>query len=389
MAVAQVAVVAAAIASPLLAQRIAEAPEPNASLATATTLACGLEAAGSLSSTADEDWFRIVLPVTSDLRIQTGPSLNNEIGDTVVTLLDSSGGPLRASDDGIFAGHYSQLDAKGLPAGTYYAAITAGVHAAVMGGYVVDVRCETASTTSAPLIANEGPENNNPLTGGIATNVILPVRCNGTLSSTGHTGDWDFWRVLAFGDSMLRIRVAATAGHPNAPAQDLAVYLFDGATPPVFVAGPFFASELSTWDQAIDVRIQGGIHHVAVRGVTGSAPGSYYLDLSTRAASSATVFAGGCGGRTLGLPITTVGPGAPQVLESAFLGMTYAVEGSNLGSNGFAFHVVGLAPTFIDLTPFSSIGVRNWLRPWASKRCCTIADAGNREQGVWGHMDGL
>jgi hypothetical protein len=58
----------------------------------------------------------------------------------------------------------------------------------------------------------------------------------------------------------------------------------------------------------------------------------------------------------LGLPATSLSPGAPLSVESAFLGMSYSVEGSNLGSNGFAFHVVGLAPTFIDLTPFGAAG---------------------------------
>src|SRR5690606_33931999 len=72
----------AAIEQGVVAQRIQEAAEPNASVATATPMSCGQEAVGSLSSTTDEDWFRIVLPVTSDLRLQTGPSHSNAIGDT-------------------------------------------------------------------------------------------------------------------------------------------------------------------------------------------------------------------------------------------------------------------------------------------------------------------
>ena len=349
------AVNTAGVAS-LIAQRIPEAAEPNATASTATLLATGQEVAGILSSILDEDWFRIVLAAPTDLRVQTGPTWGGEIGDTVITLLDASGGPLRANDDGVGTGYYSDLYAKELPAGTYYISVTAGANALATGGYLLDLRAEPTTSPGTLLVASEGPENNDPRTGGIATNIIVPIRCNGELATTGHAGDWDFWRILSFGDQMLRIRLAGTANHVNTPADDVVVYLFDGQTPPVQVAGPFFASDRDTWDHAIDIRITGGLHHLAVRGVEGSQPGSYYVDLATRAVSTATVFAGGCGGRTLGLPATSLGPGAPLSVESAFLGMSYSVEGSNLGSNGFAFHVVGLAPTFIDLTPFGAVG---------------------------------
>jgi hypothetical protein len=342
--------------SSLIAQRVSEGPEPNSTTGTATLLTAGQEAIGNLSSVLDEDWFRIVLIAPTDLRVQTGPTWSGEIRDTVITLLDASGGPLRANDNGVDAGHYSNLYAKELTPGTYYVAIGAGENAAASGGYLLDIRAELATSPSSLLVANEGPENNDPRTGGTATNIFAPIRCNGDLSTTGHDGDWDFWRILSFGDQMLRIRVAETANHPNTPADDIVVYLFDGATPPNHVAGPFFASDRDEWDQAIDIRVTGGFHHLAVRGVEGSNAGSYYVDVATRSVSTATVFAGGCGGRTLGLPETGFGPGSPLSIESAFLGTSYSVEGANLGSNGFAFHVVGLASTYVDLTPFGAIG---------------------------------
>ena len=346
----------ASLTAPIAAQRVVEASEPNASTTSATVLPCGQEAFGSLSSIVDEDWFRVVLAGPTDLWIATGPSLSNQVGDTVVTLLDDTGGPLRANDDGFATGFYSEIYAKDLPAGTYYAAVTAGANAATSGGYLLDVRCEPVTNIITPLTTNEGPENNDPLTGGAATNVLLPVRCNGDIHTTGYDGDWDFWRVRAFGEQVMRIRLSGTANHSGAPADDLAVYVFDGATPPNLVAGPFFASDTATWDQAIDVRIAGGFHHVAVRGVEGSGAGSYYLDLSTRPSASATVFAGGCGGRSLTLASTNLPVGTPRVLERAVLGATYSVEGVNLGTTGFAFHVLGLAATSIDLTPFGAIG---------------------------------
>jgi len=346
----------ACLGGPIVAQRVSEAPEPNSSTTSATVLACGQEALGALTSIVDEDWYQVVLPAPADLRVTTGPTLSGQIGDTVLTLLDSLGGPLRSNDDGIGTGLYSDIYAKGLAAGTYFLAVSAGASAVSGGGYVVDVRCEPVTTILTPLISNEGPENNDPRTGGTATSVLLPVRCNGDLSATGHSGDWDFWRILSFSDQVLRIRLAGTANHPGTPAEDLAVYLFDGATPPNYVAGPFFASDRAEWDQAVDVRIGGGFHHVAVRGVAGSQAGNYYLDLATRASAGATVFAGGCGGRTLTLATTSLGAGGPLAVESAVLGTTYSVEGANLGNTGFAFHVLGLAATSIDLTPFGAVG---------------------------------
>lgn len=342
--------------APLFAQRIAEGPEPNATVGTATTLAQGEEAEGNLSSVLDEDWYRIVLAAPTDLRVQTGPTASGDIVDTVVTLLDATGGPLRANDDGVAVGHYSQLHARALPAGTYLLAITAGAQAAPSGGYLLDVRAEPAGTIAGLSITSEGAENNDPRTGGSATNVFAPARLSGELLSTGHDGDWDFYRLLVFGDQMLQLRVAGTATHPNAPADDVVLYLFDGSPVPNVVAGPFFASQLSQWDQAIDIRVSGGFHHIAVRGAEGSQPGSYYVDVATRTPASATVFAGGCGGRTLGLPVVSQGPGSPLSVEAAQLGTSYSVEGSSLGSNGFAFHLVGLAQTFVDLTPFGAIG---------------------------------
>ena len=340
----------------VVAQRVTEASEPNQTLLSATVLACGEEAIGGLSSAADEDWYRIVIATTSDLRLSTGPTTSADVGDTVITLLDNAGAPLRANDDGVGTGLYSQLYVADLPAGTYYAAVTIGANAAASGGYLLDVSCQTPFLASTPLVANEGPENNDPRSGGTATSVIVPARCSGNLATTGPNGDWDFWKLLVLGDNMLRMRLLGTASHPNLPANDVVLYLVEAQSPYAVIAGPFFASDRDEWDQAIDVRLRGGLYHAVVRGVEGSQAGDYYLDCTMAPASSATVHPGGCGGRQLSLPTTNIGTGAPLALESAYLATTYAVEGLNLGGNGFAFHVVGLQSTFVDLTPFGAAG---------------------------------
>ena len=339
----------------LPAQRIVEAAEPNASTATATLLPCGAEAIGSLGSATDEDWFRVVLPAAMDFWAATGPTLTNEVGDTVLTLRDAAGGPLLGSDDGVSRGLHAALFAPTLAAGTYFVCVSAGAAAVPGGGYLLDVRCRVPAAAATPTIAPEAGENNDPTTGGTAANALLPARCSGSLSATGPGGDWDFWRLLVFGDGVLRLSFAPTATLAAA-AEDPVVYVFDGATPPNYLAGPFYASDRNQWDQVHELPVAGGLLHVAVRGVAGSAPGDYLLDATVTSAASVTVHAGGCGGRMLSLPQTSVGAGQALLLERPQLGSTWSLEGSNLGANGYAFHVVGLLPTSVDLTPYGAVG---------------------------------
>jgi|GEM_PF-5386276 len=337
-------------------QRVNEAPEPNASAATATLLSCGEEAVGNLSAPGDEDWYEVTLPAGADLWVATGPGPGVAARDTVITLLDATGGPLRQNDDRVQAGWYSELNVTQLPAATYLIAVSSGVNA-VAGSYQLDVACVApASSIATPPVVVEGPENNDPLTGGNATGAIAPLRGSGALLSTGVDGDWDFWRVLVLGDAILRVRLAATSSISSGAAEDPVVYLFDAATPPNVVAGPFYASDRGRWDQALDLRVDGGIHQVAVRGVEGSQPGSYLLDVTASPVAQGAVLSGGCSGRSLSLPTATHGPGTPRIAEYPRLGSTYTVAGSSLGSLGYCFYAVGLQAQFVDLGPLGAPG---------------------------------
>lgn len=339
------------------AQRVPEGAEPNGAPATATPLPIGREGFGVLATAGDSDWFVIQLAAATDLRIETGPGRSPQVGDTVVTLFDASGSPLRSNDDGVGCGLYSRLACRALAAGTYYVAVEAGAAGVANGSYTLDVRGAAPVAMPVPPVVAEGPENNDPRLGGTATAVALPVRCNGSVATTGANGDWDFYRFTLATESFVQVRVGATPTHPTPPVMDdPLLYLFDAAVPPNLLGGPFRAGTFGAWDAAIDVRLLPGAYQIAIRGWGGSVAGRYYLDIHRADAARSTVHAGGCGGRLLDVATTNVGPGAPLRVERPAIGTTYSVQGSNLGSGGFAFHVVGFASTVVDLTAAGAPG---------------------------------
>lgn len=349
-------VIALSLAAWSPGQRLLEAPEPNDTPAQATVLPCGGEAEGTLASPADIDCYRLTLAAAAELWAGTGPGAAPEIGDTVVTLLDASGAPLRAAAGGVGTGDHAVLFAAALPAGTYYLQVARGAGGALAGSYVLDVRCRAvlASTVLPPVL--EGAENNDPRSGGTPTPVVMPARCYGALASSGPLGDWDFYQVLLGVDGVLRARVDATSTLPSGAADDLALYLFDGQTPPVQLLGPVIAGDPGAHDQQLVARLAAGTYRVAVRALQGSAAGSYRLDLSASAAARVTTWPGGCAGRTLDVAKTALGPGAPLRLERPATGSTWSLRGEHLGSAGFAFHVVGFTATALDLTPLGASG---------------------------------
>lgn len=341
---------------PLAAQVVPEANEPNGSVATATALPCGAEGAGALGA-GDADWWALTLTAPSELFVETLPGAGVQVGDTIVTLFDGGGAPLRSNDDGVLSGFYSQLHVAELAAGTWFVAVEGGAAAIAGGSYRLDVRCGPLVATGSATLVAEGPENNDPRSGGIATNVPLDARIAGTLSSTGTGGDHDFFRFVLLQPSLVRARVAATATHPSATkAADPVLALYSDGTAPTLLASGFASSAPDVWDAELVVRLPAGFHQIAIRGWDGSDPGSYYLDLRRVQAGTASVAAGGCGGRSLGLPATNVGPGAPLVLEQPRLGRTWTLHGSGLGSNGVVVHAYGVTPVNVDLTAFGAPG---------------------------------
>ncbi len=333
-----------------VAQQVPEGAEPNSSLGTATVLPCGAEAVGNLGTTTDVDWWSFTLATARELFAETMPGSGTQVGDTILTLLDVGGAPLCTSDNGVGAGFYSRLHMPLLPAGTYLLAVERGASAAPAGSYLLDLRCAAPVASGSAVLVGEGPENNDPRSGGTPTTLPIDSRCSGTLSSTGSGGDWDFYRFTLLQPNLLRVRVDATAGHPSTPrADDPVLYLYSDGAPPVLLASAFAGSDYGVFDAELVARLPAGVYQVAVRGWQDSIAGSYYLDLRRVLAASATTNAGGCAGRMLDLLRTNSGPGAPLGLERPVIGRTYSLLGSGLGSNSLCVHAYGVTPVNLDL----------------------------------------
>jgi hypothetical protein len=342
---------------PSLAQQVPEAVEPNNTAATATPLPCGAEGVGVLGTAVDVDWWAITLTAPRELFVETMPGGGTQIGDTILTLSDAGGAPLRTNDNGVGSGAYSRLHVPELAAGTYVIAVERGAAAAPTGSYLLDVRCAAVvASGGAPLVA-EGLENNDPRSGGTPTTVPVGARCSGTLSATGPGGDWDFYRFTLLEPSLLRARVDGTVAHPTTPrTDDPVLYLYADGSPPVLLASAAAGSDYGVWDAELVVRLSAGVYQVAVRGWQDSPAGSYYLDLRRVLAAGAATNAGGCAGRTLDLLRTNVGPGAPLALERPVIGRTYSLWGSGLGGNSIVVHAYGVTPVSVDLAAVGAPG---------------------------------
>ncbi|MDD2716574.1 MAG: M6 family metalloprotease domain-containing protein [Candidatus Wallbacteria bacterium] len=92
--------------------------EPDNDCAHTTLLSSGSpQTDHSLTPGTDEDWYRIVLPETSNIVLETS---GDSGGDTVILLYSNTSAPAILSNDDYGVTKYSRIQRAGLVAGTYY-----------------------------------------------------------------------------------------------------------------------------------------------------------------------------------------------------------------------------------------------------------------------------
>jgi hypothetical protein len=353
--------------SPLLAQSVPEAPEPNDTPLTATHYMMGEQAFGAIDVAGDKDWWVILLEQPADLRAMTAPGFGVDVKDTIVSLLDAAGNPMgTVNDDFPGRGYYSQITVGNLPAGTYYLEVAG--YSTRMGAYTLDVYAAPVGDL-VPVLAPvaEGPEPNDVrLPGGVATPSLLQTRNNGNIAVGGEgftflstIADYDFYEVaVAAPNTNLTISTLAT---PTLPAgtfcSDTCIFLVDPAMT-VLASNDDSGGLFSRLSYVISTP---GIYYAVVKGYGPTHVGDYLLDITgVMTLATFTEHAGGCPG-SAGTPHLGTRPDGlfGYHMELPLLGTEFIVDVTNLPWNAPLFQVIGLtalpAPG-VDLGPLGASG---------------------------------
>ena len=360
----------------LTAQGTPEAPEPNNGPATAAVLQPGAQAYGNITP-GDEDWFKITLGAAADLRVWTGPGFSNQIGDTRVRLLDSTGTTtLEDVDDGSFDTHgfYSVFSRSNVAAGTYYIAVL-GYDPTTTGSYTLDVIAAPPGTyppPTPPLVpVTERPEPDDPRVAGTATASAVFTRNTGVLGAAGGgntsftqaTADYDFWAFTVGGPGAVTLSTLATALLSPVPdrCDDTVVFLANASFTVLAVNDDFGADLYSQLTYNLPAA---GTYYAVVKAF-GADIGTYNLDIIVTppvptGAASVTMRVGGCPG-TAGVPalgnrLSTTGPGVAP--EQPVLGSTFYLDGTNLPAHAPLLRLLGFVPLAVPfaLAPYGAPG---------------------------------
>ena len=113
------AVVFSLLTASLSAQGINEFPEPNDSVATATPMAPGLQAQGTIGVAGDKDWYLFGINAPADIMATTGWAVGVTVDvDTVLTLFQSDGVTVVGVNDDRGLDRFSRLELVNVPANT-------------------------------------------------------------------------------------------------------------------------------------------------------------------------------------------------------------------------------------------------------------------------------
>ena len=319
--------------------------EPNDVASLAMSLPAGAQVDGAILSQAvpDEDWYQVDLPRASDLRAWTGPGRGGplaQIGDTYLALRSATGQMIVEVDDGNLAthGYYSVLSMGGLAAGRYYLVVR-GRQPSLSGTYSLDVMAAATGTLvrSQPLqTVFEGPEDNDPRSGGIAsfsavyTNNLGSLRSGGggtSWSTVGGIGDYDYFTFVMPAPGIVTL---ATLPGSGIASGDTVVHL-------VNVSGNRLDFDDDSGPGAYSLLhhpVASGTYHAVVSGFGSVNSGSYQLQIQASlplslGAASTVVQSGGCQGSAgltphLGPRENSIFPGV--LPEQPVLGSTYVMD---------------------------------------------------------------
>jgi len=380
----------------LAAQGTLEAVEPNNTTATATPLATGAQAYGDLTA-GDEDWYKITLTSTSDLKVFAGPGFAGQCDDTRVRIYAADGTTILIDvDDGNTAGqgYYSTFTVGGYAAGDYYVSVR-GYSATTAGSYTLDVVAAAPGTYAAvlpPLTpVNEAAENNDPrpaFGSGTATTSAVFTRNLGNTIAGGTSGtseltvgkDYDFYELVVTTTGVHTFDTRATTTAPTPIVDDTVIRLLDSS----FTSLGFNDDTGGTYSLLSFNITTPGTYYLCVSGYYGTSAGNYYLDIAGPTAplptgpSTVTIQAGGCAGSAgtpaLGTRATISFPAARP--ERAVLGSTFYLDGTNLPASAPLFRVIGFGALAVpfDLTGLGAPGCQVEVDPLSA--VLSFSDAG-------------
>ncbi|MBK8097353.1 MAG: PPC domain-containing protein [Planctomycetes bacterium] len=304
-----------ALATPLLAQRVAEV-EPNNTVAQAQIITAGTQITANLQA-GEQDWFTFTLAAAAEIHLQTsGNFAVNPSVNTAVLLYDATGATRLAWDDGARSSH-SDVGCN-LQPGTY-TCLVVGATGTIAGDYGLDFLVYPAATIQT---VESAEPNHSPMTGGTPTPITLGDAITGDLSSPT---DVDWFTFAITGQSVVQAICYDDGGVPQLDNTRLSFYQ---ETSPGVWAAFGTSSTLATSHRSF-----------LLAHPTTLAAGNYAIEVSAGAAAAGTAplnytktGAYGLRTRLIALPATNTVGEAPEPNNSTTTAAFFNVGDAALGN---------------------------------------------------------